>query len=262
MAVARRAPRAPGAPLADAFANPYGSIAAFVGLAGAEVTSALALAIALGGKDLSSSSTSVHRDVASLLGLWFGFALAAVVAPGSQLSWRPVLARLRDAYGFAIRLVDVPIGIAVGLAGQFLLVPLLELPLYPFVPHLFTRIGQPAKSLTAGVSGGRLVLLGVFVCLGSPLFEELFFRGLLFRGMIGSARKLPALSGGAGVVLAAVVSGVVFGLVHFEPLELLALSGFGAVLALVAAKTGRLGAGFVAHVTFNTATFLALATAR
>jgi membrane protease YdiL (CAAX protease family) len=47
--------------------------------------------------------------------------------------------------------------------------------------------------------------------------------------------------------------------VHFEPLELLALSGFGMVLSALAIRTGRLGPGFVAHAVFNIVTFVPLA---
>jgi len=150
--------------------------------------------------------------------------------------------------------------VAVGLFGQYVLVFILELPLYPFVPHLFKRLGAPARSLTAGESGLALALLGVLVCVGSPLVEELFFRGLFLRGLLGTARDRLGWRAVPAVLGSALLSGVVFGLVHFEALQLIALSGFGMVLALIACSTGRLGTGIVAHITFNTVTFIALAT--
>lgn len=105
-----------------------------------------------------------------------------------------------------------------------------------------------------------LALLGVLVCVGSPLVEELFFRGLFLRGLLGTARGRLGWRAVPAVLGSAVLSGVVFGLVHFEALQLIALSGFGVLLALMACTTGRLGAGIVAHITFNTVTFVALAT--
>ena len=45
--------------------------------------------------------------------------------------------------------------------------------------------------------------------------------------------------------------GVVFGLAHFELLELLGLAAFGVVLALMAYQFKRLGPGIFAHATFN-----------
>jgi membrane protease YdiL (CAAX protease family) len=167
--------------------------------------------------------------------------------------------RLKDDFGLVFKWSDLPFGIAIGLFSQYVLALVLELPLYPFVPHLFHRLSAPAHSLTAGESGIDLALIGVLVCVGSPFVEELFFRGLFLRGLLGVARDRLSWSAVPAVLASAGVCGVVFGLVHFEALELLALSGFGVVLALVACATGRLGPGIVAHVTFNALTFIALA---
>ena len=60
---------------------------------------------------------------------------------------------------------------------------------------------------------------------------------------------------------------MVFGLVHAQPnmtgaseLALItALGSFGAVLGVLALRTGRLGPGLVAHATFNPITVLCLA---
>ena len=160
-------------------------------------------------------------------------------------------------YGFTLRWwPDLPLGIAVGVAAQYLLVPLLELPLLPFVPHLFTRLSTPAKSLTTGVRGAQLVVLGIFVCLGSPVVEELFFRGLVFRSALARTKGLgPRRS----VVVSVLGTGIVFGLVHFESLQFFGLAGFGCVLAILAKRSGRLGPGIVAHMAFNATTFIALA---
>jgi uncharacterized protein len=57
-------------------------------------------------------------------------------------------------------------------------------------------------------------------------------------------------------------SSVVFGLAHFEPLQLPALILFGVVLGVLAQRTGRLGPGIVAHATFNAVTVLSLTLSR
>jgi hypothetical protein len=224
----------------------------------AEIVSTLTLGIldALVGHGRTPSMLA--KDVAGIIGLWIGFVGTAIWASMVTSRDRTLRERLRDDYGLQFRLSDVPIGIVVGLFGQYVLVFLLELPLYPFVPHLFTKLGAPARSLTAGESGSALVLLGLIVCLGSPIIEELFFRGLFFRGLLGVARTRLNWRVVPAVMASAAISGAVFGLIHAEPLQLLALAGFGMLLALVAATTGRLGAGIVAHVTFNTLTFVAL----
>lgn len=247
--------------LAAAPGNRFGALGGLCGIVGAEVVAAVALGVLAAAVGVHKNPSELAKDAVGLIGLWIGFVGTVVVTSASRSDGSRTLRRsLVEDYGVAIRPIDVVIGLVVGLAGQYLLVPLLELPLLPFVPHLFQRLGQPARSLTAGESGAKLAVLGVLVCLGSPLVEELFFRGLFFRGLVGLARSRFQMHGAGGVVLAAVISGAVFGLVHFEALQLIALAGFGVVLALLAALTGRLGAGIVAHIVFNTVTFVALAT--
>jgi membrane protease YdiL (CAAX protease family) len=55
----------------------------------------------------------------------------------------------------------------------------------------------------------------------------------------------------AAVAAAVVADGLVFGIAHGELEQFLGLAFFGAVLALVAYLTGRLGMAIVAHGTFN-----------
>ncbi|TDW30569.1 CPBP family intramembrane glutamic endopeptidase [Cryobacterium psychrophilum] len=92
----------------------------------------------------------------------------------------------------------------------------------------------------------------------APIVEELFFRGLLLRSVLGSTRRA---GGGAvsSVVIAVLVSGLVFALVHTltagTPTAVV-VGGvstfvFGTSAAVLAALTGRLGGAVVAHVTFN-----------
>jgi len=240
--------------------NDFGALAGLVGILAGEVAAAIVLSLSYATVKHGQTPSMVVRDAAGLVGLWLGFVATALLAGPVERRRRPIRERLVGDLGFSFRWVDVAIGLAVGLFGQFVLVFILELPLYPFVPHLFHRLGEPARGLTAGESSMALALLGVFVCIGSPLVEELFFRGLFLRGLLGKARGELGWRAVPAVLGSAALSGVVFGLVHFEALQLIALSGFGVLLALVACTTGRLGAGIVAHITFNTVTFVALAT--
>ncbi len=240
-------------------ANPYGLGWALVGLGAGFLCSALAVGAYLEASGHPHGSGGFGGDLVSLIGLWLGFVGAAVLAMRMRpnRTRRHLFAALADEYGLAIRLwPDLPLGVAFGVAAQFLLVGLLELPLLPFVPHLFHRLNQPARSLVAPVHGPGLVVLGLFICVGSPLVEELFFRGLLLRALIGGCTNFMTR---AAVPVAVVVVGVVFGLVHFEALELPALAGFGILLGAIATKTGRLGTGIFAHATFNAAAFISLA---
>lgn len=89
-----------------------------------------------------------------------------------------------------------------------------------------------------------------------PLVEELFFRGILLGWL---KRKMPLL-------LAVVVSGVIFGLIHLNFISHAGLGGwyitgvvslFGILAAVIAVKTGSLWASFGLHAAYN-ATLISL----
>ena len=284
-----------------ALGNPFGVWEAAFGLVVGFLLSIVAVSLynaAAGGHP-----TQIGTDIVDFVGLWIGFAGAAIVAsrtgglgptraraigagapearsrsqqartPSQQGRERPAEARpqeapsqptsatrrinLADDYGLRIRpWPDIPLGIVIGVASQYLLVPALELPLQPFVHNLNSKLGHPAQQLLSPVQYNTvsLVILTVLVCVGSPLVEELFFRGLLLRGLLG---RFQHLGRRAGPALSIVITGIVFGLVHFEALQFLGLAGFGMLLAYVAYRTGRLGPTILAHVAFNTTTIIA-----
>jgi membrane protease YdiL (CAAX protease family) len=101
-------------------------------------------------------------------------------------------------------------------------------------------------------------VLGVFLCVLAPLVEELFFRGLLLRSLLGICAADLGL-GRAAVPVAVVVDGLVFGLAHFEGLQFTALAGFGVLVGAIVTRTGRLGTGICAHAAFNAAAFVSIA---
>ncbi len=244
--------------------NGFGVVESLGGLAAGFVLASVAVALFAGTTGPKGQASHFASDVASLGGLWVGLVGSVLVASFvADRTPRGPGARLRDDFGLVLRpWPDVPLGLAAGLGSQYLLEPLLSLPLAPFVPHLSNRLGAPARALTSGVAPGGLALLGLLVCIGSPLVEELFFRGLLLRGLAGSLGRVARLEGRPSAVVSVALSAVVFGLVHFEKLQLLGLIGFGVVLGTLAWRTGRLGPSIVAHVSFNAATYLSLAAAR
>lgn len=193
-------------------------------------------------------ATGHHRGLgiiaAALGGLWLGLLGAPVVASG--LKGTRSLAR---DFGLLIEWRDVPIGLAVGFLCQVVLVPVLYLPVRVLDPSVGERLKKPAQDLIAVAHGRRLLVLAVLIVVGAPFVEELFFRGLLQRSLLRRLGPLPAV----------VISSTLFGLAHYEPLQLLALVAFGAVLGAMAHRTGRLGPGIMAHVAFNAVTVIVLA---
>lgn len=145
------------------------------------------------------------------------------------------------------RPVDVPVGLAVGLVTQVVLVPLLyELVVFPLVGR--RDVSAPARELTSQATGWGVALLFVIVVLGAPVVEELFFRGLV----------LDALLARMHTVAAVVASSLVFAAVHLQLLQLPALVLFGVATALLRLRTGRLGPPIAAHVGFNAWTVVVL----
>lgn len=188
--------------------------------------------------------------VSSLVGVWIGFALAPFVASR--------VAGTRHFFvdmGVRFRPVDV-IGVAIGAAAQGV-VWLLYL---PFQSHLH-NYQAPVTKLTGSANGGWFALVAVLVVVVAPFFEELFFRGLLLRGLL---RVLRAPEGRrvtrwAGIVAALVLDGLVFGAAHFEAQQFAGLALFGVLLAFISWRTGRQGMNMIAHGSFNLVTVIAIA---
>lgn len=189
--------------------------------------------------------------LAGLLALWVGLAGVPLL-----VSRRKGNGPVSD-FGLVLRpWPDLPLGVLVGLASQYLLIPVLYLPLQPLIPHLNNRLSQPAQSFTGGAHGALYVALALLAAAGAPVVEELFFRGLLLRSLL---KRLVPIGPRLAPVVSIVVSAVAFGLAHQEGLQLLGLAAFGVVLGALAYRFGRLGPGMAAHAAFNTAAIVTLA---
>lgn len=260
---------------AAAITNSFGLVEAMFGLLGGFLLATLAVSAYAASTPHGQQVSQYGEEVVSLLGLWLGFVGAAIAATrlaGHVVKDSPGRSRadksegrqgsgslVRD-YGLVLRpWPDIPLGIVAGVASQYLLVPVVEAPLYPFVHHLYSRLSHPAQTLTGHTFGPGLVVIAVLVCLGSPVIEEFFFRGLLLRSLMGSFKDLgPRLAPVVSVGLTALV----FALAHFEALQFLGLAAFGVVLGCLAWRTGRLGPSIVAHMAFNTVTIVAIVVSR
>jgi membrane protease YdiL (CAAX protease family) len=235
-------------PEAPASGNRWGLGEAVVGFAAGLILSVLAAAAAESATGYHSGSTAaipVAVTAADVLGLWVGLVGASLAA--SRLRGRNDLGQ---DYGWGLgRWWDLPVGAAIGLACQYLLIPLLYLPFEQFDRHLSHQLSQPAHRDTAAAHTiGSVVVLVLFLAVGAPLVEELFFRGLLLRALLG---RTP-------VPVAIVVSALLFGLAHFEAVQFAGLAAFGVILALLAWRTGRLTPGIGAHAAFNMAAVLSV----
>lgn len=188
----------------------------------------------------SGAPLPVAVTAADVTGLWLGLLGAAIYASRVHGS-----GSLVKDFGFRIGAWwDLPLGVAVGLAFQYVVIPVLYLPFRRVDKTLTQQLSQPAHKETAAAHGSvQVVVLILFLVIGAPLVEELFFRGLLLRSLL--ARTTP--------LIAIPLSAVLFGLAHFEPLQFAGLALFGVALGVLAWRTGRLGPSFGAHMAFNAA---------
>jgi membrane protease YdiL (CAAX protease family) len=94
-----------------------------------------------------------------------------------------------------------------------------------------------------------LAVLGIAIVIGAPVTEEIFFRGFLF----GGTRRL------TGFVAAALITGFLFSLAHYNLGLIIPFTAIGALLAIAYQRSGSLFVSIGAHFLFNLVSFSILA---
>lgn len=164
--------------------------------------------------------------------LWFAYGIGPLLSTRARGNG-PVA-----DLGAAVRRREFVIGLVVGLVTQAALIPL-YLPIERFVDE---DPSEAARELIGRAeSGFEYGLLAFMVVVAAPLVEEIFYRGLLLRGLLRSIGAWPAI----------VVQSAIFAFSHFQALQFPGLFVFGVVSGWLATKTGRLGASWAMHVAFN-----------
>ena len=203
-----------------------------------------ALWYAISGDDELSLAGQAFSQIA----LWTGMVGAAVVA-----SHRKGAGTLAEDFGFRGKWTDIGLGLVVALAVQLLVLPAIAYLLRPLLGE--PEVSGPVQDLLDKSQGLAFAGLILSVAVGAPIVEELFFRGLLLRSL---QRRVPDWA-------AVVVSAIAFGIAHGSALPvdavllvMISLTVFGAILAVLAIRTGRLGPSIVTHAVFNLFTLLYL----
>jgi membrane protease YdiL (CAAX protease family) len=192
--------------------------------------------------------------VSTLVGLWIGFFGAPWLASrtrGTRHLWADL--------GVRFRWMDLW-GIAIGVGAQLVI----ALVYAPF-QHDIKDFNGPSQKLTGGAHGTGFLVVALATVLLAPFLEELFFRGLLFKSLARLFTPTgagPTRARGAGIVLAVIVDGLLFGLAHGEWVQLAGLALFGIALAAISYRTGRLGMNMVSHASFNLVAILAILSQR
>jgi len=218
---------------------------AAIGLLVGWLATAVVVAVWAGSGGADANNPSLGALAVGEAALWVGLLGAPLVATRRKGS-----GDLATDFGFSFRWADAVVGLPVGVVCQLLLVPLIYLPLQQFISK--HDLEEPVRRVTDSAHGGGFIALTIVVVVGAPVVEELFFRGLVLRSL---QRRF-------GDTWAVVGSAVVFGVAHFEPLQLPALVALGVILGVMAVSTKRLGPSIFAHAGFNLVTMIALAASR
>ena len=163
--------------------------------------------------------------------------LLAVVLPCAVASWWHG-ETLWQAFQLRAGLLTALVGAAAGLLSwaPASLLAGISSQLHPPSPEYLDLVAE-----TLPRTSGEMALAYLAVVAAAPLGEELVFRGILFR--LARDRW--------GWTRAAVLTGLFFGVAHWQPWNLFGLVALGLVLAMLYHGTRSLLAPVVAHAVYN-----------
>lgn len=204
---------------------------------------------------LAAGYLKKHQIVANILS--YQFLLAGVVLSAVVLILIPYRIGPR-ALGFRFPGWNTLGMAAVSVVGIMFAVAALEWLFNTLFPAY--HLQGNAKQLFPGQHKHLGIVLEVAVVIWAgieaPLAEETLFRGILFQGMRDTfSRRMP---GWAAILIAAVVSGSLFGLAHGEFHTLPILVMLGIILAYVFQLGRSIYASMVVHGLINTLAVIAL----
>lgn len=216
---------------------------------GAQIVAGLVLVVVLvaTGQIDEATNTDDVTDEIGLLSVLVSVPLAWVVLFGWPwiVSKRKGHGRLSIDFGWAFRWVDVLIGLGGGFAA------LVASAVFGITYNLVFDSEPPTNTdiiPSEDVSFVVMALVFFVIAVGTPIAEEMFFRGLV----MGAIRKR------WGTVVATIASSLVFGFAHVQPgLTAWAFVGavtatYGVVFALMRVFTnGRIAASIIAHMAVN-----------
>jgi membrane protease YdiL (CAAX protease family) len=205
-------------------------------LLGALVGLGLSIAVVVVLDALDRPGDDTEAMVLSQLGLWSGLVGACI-----WVSWRRGTGSIFRDFDFRFRWADLGYGAAGAVAGR-----LVSAAFAAPLPVSARRLRDLDRS-AFGDQTPWLVLV-VITCVGAPLIEELFFRGLLQTRLVGRLGVVP------GIAVASVLFGAAH-MINWQGVDTFvyawAIVGGGLVLGIIRHVTGRLGPAIVAHAIFN-----------
>ena len=211
----------------------------FIGVSGALGAIALAVGVSVA-VDAVLDDQFLVTFVAAQLALWAGLLLTCVF-----VSRRYASNRLLEDYALSFRAIDLARGAVLSIIARVAAIPVI-VPLVILLDLDSRDSLNDLKDVARGPVGTTITV--IFLIIGAPLVEELFFRGLLQRSL--ESRFAPPVAIG--------IQALLFGLAHLTlPLDAANAVVFagtavaGVALGISAWRYHRLGPGIVAHSLFN-----------
>ena len=180
------------------------------------------------------AETPIWLLVVTGLMIWVGYGLGTIITTQRTGSGPEVELGLKAP-------LNLYAGAAVlGVVTQLILLPALYWPILKLNPDL--DVGEAAEKLTSSFDTPfEIAIFCLVAVVAAPVVEELFYRGLMLRGLTHHVH--PAL--------AVVISAFVFAAVHFQLIQLVGLFLFGLIAGAVVYFTDRVGVSIVLHMAFN-----------
>lgn len=239
---------APPAPARAATSSLQGLWTALIGFA-AGVASAVVIQLGLRAAGRPGGVTAELG--LSELGLWLGLVGAVWV-----VSHRRGAGSLRSDFFLSVRPVDLAFGLAGSLAGRAMS-SAAAAPFSVFLLHQHRSVDAQRFNGLTDTAAGWLVLVLV-TCVGAPIVEELFFRGLIQTRLVARLGPVPGIG----------ITSLLFGAAHLigwaGPISILyawSIAAAGLALGTLRHLTGRLGTSMAAHAMFNAQAMALLALA-
>jgi membrane protease YdiL (CAAX protease family) len=231
---------------------PWGFGAPLIASLAGLVAGSVGFQLVASAQDLPPDTQSVASMAGGVIALWIG--LGAVLYAALSIHrggfWHVVGVRDRTESPYlAARPRWLALSAVLGVVVQLVVVPLLYLPVKAFDADVLDRIDDNARQVTDLIDTPlKMLVMAVILVVGAPLAEEILYRGALTSG----------LRNRLGVVVSIAVSSIVFGAIHFQPLQFPALALFGGLLGYLAHRAGSIWPAVVCHATFNATTLVAL----
>jgi membrane protease YdiL (CAAX protease family) len=175
-----------------------------------------------------------------LLGVWIGFS-AAIYFAHREGNLRALPEQWRPRAGDVVYVV---LGVAIQLIVDL-----------AYEPFHFKSLEHPVNHLFKAAHGPAFVLIALMTTLLAPFFEEWLFRGVIYRSV---AEGATGVSPRTAVTLGVVISAVLFGAAHGEPLQFAGLVFLGVILAILVHRTKRLVPSYLTHASFNATALVAV----